>query len=84
MKIDLTRMSDGLFTTFLVNSNEGLEAYKRIVETCGAPKVLDVHRASTIKQLKEAGYGVRKSTAKVSKVEDFTDDDLELLNSLGI
>ena len=84
MKIDLTWISDGLFTTFLVNSNEGLDAYKQIVSTCGVPKVLDVHRDSTIKQLKKAGYGVRKSTAKVSKVEDFTEDDLALLDSLGI
>ena len=83
MKIDLTWTSDSLFTTFLVNSEAGREAYKQIIDVCGAPKVLNQHRDSTIYQLKQAGYGVRKSTAKVSKVKDFTDSDLALLDSLG-
>ena len=84
MKIDLIWISDGLFTTFLVNSESGLEAYNQIIDVCGAPKVLNQHRDSTIYQLKQAGYGVRKSTAKTSKVKDFTDSELALLGSLGI
>jgi len=83
MKIDLTWTADSLFTTFLANSEAGREAYKQIIEVCGAPKVLNQHRDATIYQLKQAGYRVRKSTMKVSKVKDFTDDDLALLDSLG-
>jgi len=83
MKIDLTWTADSLFTTFFVNSEAGREAYKQIIDVCGAPKVLNQHRDATIYQLKQAGYGVRKSTAKVSKVKDFTDSDLALLDSLG-
>ena len=83
MKIDLTWTADSLFTTFLVNSEAGREAYKQIIEVCGAPKVLNQHRDATIYQLKQAGYRVRKSTMKVSKVKDFTDDDFALLDRLG-
>jgi hypothetical protein len=84
MKIDLTWTAGSLFTTFLVNSEEGRVAYKQIIDVCGSPKVLNQHRDSTIYQLKQAGYKVRKSTAKVSKLEDFTSEDLALLDSLGV
>ena len=81
MKIDLTWTSDGIFTSFLANSNEGLEAYKEIVRVTGANKVLDVHRESTLRQLKDAGYRVRKSTAKP---KPFNKEDADLLAELGV
>ena len=83
MKIDLNWTSDSLFTTFLVNSEAGRIAYNQIIDVCGSPKVLNQHRDSTIYQLKQAGYTVRKSTARVSKSEALTSDDLALLDSLG-
>lgn len=82
MKIDLTYIQDGMFATFLVNSNEGLEAYKEIIRVCGAPKVFNSHLPQTLAQLKAAGYGVRKSTAKPKGLESFTENDKELLDLL--
>lgn len=82
-KIDLMWTTDGLFTTFYVNSNEGLIAYKQIVETCGAPKVLDIHREATIHQLKQAGYTIRKSIARTPKSKGINNNDKKILKALA-
>jgi hypothetical protein len=82
MKVDLTYIQDGMFTTFLVNSDEGLPAYKELIRVLGAPKVLNQHLPQTLAQLKAAGYGVRKSTAKPKGIESFTESDKKLLDLL--
>ena len=82
MKTDLTWIADGFYTTFLVNSEFGRLAYNEIVKCCGAPKVLNQHRDSTIHQLKQAGYIVRKSPVKIVGLKSFSKADLALLDSL--
>jgi len=82
IKTDLTWIADDLHTTFLVNSEFGQLAYNEIIKCCGAPKVLNQHRDSTIHQLKKAGYIVRKSTAKIAGLKSFSKADLALLDSL--
>jgi len=83
MKIDLIYIQGEMFTTFLVNSNEGLNAYKEIIRVCGFPKVFNMHLKQTLAQLRKSGYRVRKSTAKRSPANEiFNKRDKLLLDQL--
>ena len=61
-KPDLTWSDQGLFTLFLPETKEGERAWEAIAaQTEGTGKVLSMHRASTIAQLRAAGFHVRKA-----------------------
>ena len=58
---DLTYMSRGMFTTFMPNTLEGVTAWQELAkQTDGTSKVPSAHAAATARQLRAAGYTVRK------------------------
>jgi hypothetical protein len=61
MQKDLTYTQGNMFTTFYANTPSGVAAWNTIAnELGGVAKVLNIHAASTIYQLKKAGYSVGK------------------------
>ncbi len=81
--IDLTYTKDALFATFYVNSQDGLSAYKTLIEVNGGPNVFLGQLSGTLSQLKQAGYKTRLTHLKRGG-ESFTGEDAKLLNELGI
>ena len=66
---DLTYTTDKMFTSFIANTDDGIEAWKEMAfRMDGVAKVLNCHAQDTIRQLKEAGYTVSKAK-KVTKKE---------------
>lgn len=58
---DLSYTTDSLFTTFYPNTPAGEDAWRAMAnEMGGNAKVFNQHAASTIYQLKKAGYSVGK------------------------
>ena len=59
---DLNYINQGLFTAFIPASKAGETAWNELAKhTDGTGKVLTIQAASTIAQLKAAGYVVRKA-----------------------
>ena len=59
---DLEYIEQGLFVAFLPISKEGEAAWKQMaLATNGTGKVLAMHMADTLAQLRAAGYSVRKA-----------------------
>ena len=65
---DLTYRTDGMFARFLPSSEAGMVAWREMNAT-GDDVVLLVHLKSVIRQLRSAGYNVRRA------VDIPTDDD---------
>ncbi len=81
--IDLTYKTDGLSATFYVNSNDGLSAYKTLVETIGSATVHLSQLDSTLYQLKQAGYKTRRTPNKAQSSDNsFNASDAALLEKL--
>lgn len=59
---DLVYLSQGLFTAFVPESKAGEYAWREMAKhTDGTGKVFTTHLGSTLKQLRDAGYVVRKA-----------------------
>lgn len=68
---DLSYRDQGLFTSFLANTPAGENAWREIAaKNDGSGKVLSVHAADTIRQLRDAGYAVAEASAVVTGDED--------------
>ena len=81
--IDLTYKTDAVFATFYVNSNDGLSAYKTLVETNGSATVYLSQLDSTLYQLKQAGYKTRRTPNKAQASDkSFNASDAALLEKL--
>lgn len=71
---DLTYHDDGMFTTFLPNTKAGEDAWHVMAENDGTGKVLTIHAAGVISQLRDKGYTVAERPA--TSMSDIADDDL--------
>ena len=81
--IDLTYKTNAVFATFYVNSNDGLGAYKTLVETNGSATVYLSQLDSTLYQLKQAGYKTRRTPNKAQASDNsFNASDAALLEKL--
>jgi len=59
--VDLTYTTSDMFTTFYADSPQGVEVWNAMaIELDGNVKVLNVHLASILSQLRKAGYKVAK------------------------
>jgi DNA-binding HxlR family transcriptional regulator len=75
MQIDLNYSINGLFTTFLPNTESGQKAWREIARhTEGTGKIFTFHLKSTLKQLKAAGLVVKKTKelSEKQKEKEFT------------
>ena len=71
MKADITYRNNGLFTNFMPCSKQGEQVWHEIAsKTDGTGKVLSQHAASTIAQLRNAGYIVAKASKPSASVDD--------------
>lgn len=61
---DLETHDDGLFTCFLPNTEAGRAAWRVLAADDGSGKVLTIHAASVIRQLRQAGYSVGRRKAR--------------------
>lgn len=62
MTYDLEYTLQGFFVSFLPNTKAGEDAWREIaMHTGGTGKILKAHLASTLQQLRAAGYTVRKA-----------------------
>lgn len=69
---DITYRDGGLFVSFFPETDAGKVAWQEIADgTDGTAKVLSVHLARTLLQLRRAGYTVHKA-----KPVTMTDDEL--------
>jgi len=76
---DLTYINQGLFTAFIPVSKAGETAWNELAKHSeGTGKVLAIHAASTIAQLKAAGYKVSKAKKQAPIDAD------EMLKELGL
>lgn len=71
---DLTYHDDGMFTTFLPNTKAGEDAWHVMAENDGTGKVLTIHAAGVISQLRDKGYTVAERPK--TSMSDIADDDL--------
>ncbi|MAI17133.1 MAG: hypothetical protein CBC71_06235 [Rhodobacteraceae bacterium TMED111] len=79
---DLTYLDNGFYITLIPNSREGEYIYNTIANEFNGVGVFPSHmKASIFKQIKDAGYKIRK--AKKPKKIDWTDEDQKLLEVLG-
>ena len=69
--IDITYIRDGMFTTFMPDSKEGVTVYKDLIEqNNGSDKVFNSHSKNVIKQIRSAGYIVKKAPKSTITLED--------------
>lgn len=62
---DLNYHTDGLFTMFYANTPAGADAWNAIAaQTEGTGQILTSHLQDTLRQLRAAGYSVRKQSAE--------------------
>lgn len=77
---DLSYTTDGLFTRFIPNTPQGEAVWREMAKDNGCAAVLNIHAAAVLKQLRAAGYSVRKAKAAPVSMNEIND----LLNELGI
>ncbi len=71
MQADITYRNNGLFTNFMPCSKQGHQVWHEIAsKTDGTGNLLSQHAASTIAQLRNAGYIVSKATKPSGSVDD--------------
>ena len=71
-QIDMTYRRDGIFTRFYAETPAGEEAWRAMADQCGGvAAVLGCQEADTVRQLRAAGYTVRKA-----KPHDISIDEL--------
>jgi hypothetical protein len=59
---DLIYLKQGLFTTFLPETEQGMSAWHQIAEkTNGTGKIFTIHLKNTLEQLRKSGYTVKKA-----------------------
>jgi len=77
---DLSYITDGMFTTILPNTPAGEKVWNEFASQNGGDcKFLTAHKNAVIAQLTQAGYTIRESKPNKS-----TENDVDLLASLGI
>lgn len=81
-KIDLEYYDKGLFVGFLPNTKEGESAYNEIVKVTGDNYIRKDHLREVLKQLRKAGYNVKKSKKSNLTMDEILNDPL--LKELGI
>lgn len=80
-KADLEYKTEGMFTSFIPNTPEGEQIWKAIAaQNEGVGKIFTFHLDSTLRQIRAAGYVVRK--AKKVVLSDEAGD--ALLAELGL
>ena len=68
---DLEYTTDGLWTRFIPNTKAGEGAWYRIAElTDGSGAILTMHLPDVLRQLRAAGYSVRKARVTLSPDTD--------------
>ncbi len=73
--IDLTDTKDGMFTRFMPHTTEGEIAWNEIAkQTSGTGAVFTFHEAQTLKQLRAAGYTVRKAKKDTMTIDDILNE----------
>jgi hypothetical protein len=71
MTTDLSYTTDSMFTTFYPNTKAGELAWNTMAnEMGGNARVFNIHAASTIYQLKKAGYIVGKQKASKQTLDE--------------
>lgn len=61
MRTDLTYREEGLFVTYYPNTEDGIVAWRDMINLSPDARFLSIHRKQINAQLKAAGYSVRKS-----------------------
>lgn len=79
MKADIEYIEGGMFVTFVPNTHEGVKVWKQLAgATEGTGKVLAMQAKQVIKDIRKAGYTVRKakpiSKKDVNKMLDEFDE----------
>jgi hypothetical protein len=68
---DFSYSEQGMFTLFLPNTPEAVDAWNQLAEvTDGTGKVFNHHAKSIIAQLKKAGYSVGKAKPVTMSIDD--------------
>ena len=74
---DLSYSTEGMFTQFFADSLAGENAWRTMAVVCdGNAKIFTIHLASTLAQLRNAGYVVRKAKKSSLTMSDIMQDDL--------
>lgn len=81
MKTDITWHDHGLTFTVMSNSEHGDHVCREILETVGTLRLPLAMRDSTLSQIRQAGYVVRKAR-KGQRADKFTKADEALLGKL--
>lgn len=67
---DIYYIEQGLFTTFIPNTKDGEMLWNSIAkENKGVAKIFTTHLKSTLKQIKDAGYSVRKKKSSLVEID---------------
>jgi hypothetical protein len=61
MKTDLHYREEGLFVSYYPNTEEGIVAWREMIEQSPDARFWAIHKKQINAQLKAAGYSVRKS-----------------------
>ena len=81
---DLNYITDGFYITLVPNTKDGEYIYNTIAKAFdGVAEFPAYMKASIFKQIKDAGYTIRKKTLKKSDLTDILNNDVELLNLLN-
>lgn len=68
---DLEYRKNGLFTFFIPNTKDGESAWRELSDqTNGTGKVFTFHFDSVLRQLRRAGYSVRKAPEVKESIKD--------------
>lgn len=71
MKVDIEYIESGMFIIFFPNTPEGEQVWRQLAEsTDGTGKVFAIHAKQVIKDIRKAGYTVRKAKPASKKDAD--------------
>lgn len=80
---DLNYITDGFFITLVANTDEGAYIYSEIAKAFDGVAKFPVHmKPSIFKQIKDAGYTIKKARKPKQSINDILDNDL--LSLLGV
>ena len=87
MKTDLNYTTDGFFIMLVPNTKDGEYIWNEVAKAFDGVAKFPVHmKAGIFKQIKDAGYSIRKKRKSNKNLDQILSelDDLELLKGLGV
>jgi hypothetical protein len=78
---DLIYIEKGLFTTFIPETDQGIELYNQLGDNT---TIITIHLKSVLQQIRKAGYSVKKAPKRKPVTQEELNEIFAELEELGL